>query len=166
MDLLSPKHWHNLASSWHLPGFYDTLSRLIHVERCLHHLSAAAQVCPKYLDVCFLITYGVTLILSYTISDSFVNRWLQVITQGGVFALITVRSSFLPHNSPRPANSSTDLHSADDSTGELTQIQGGMCGVRAKVGHGLQGPELSDHGTLRVSRPEASVDTALKRSQS
>ena len=51
------------------------------------------QVCPKYLDVCFVITYGVTLILSYTIADSFVHRWLQVITQGGVFALITVCSS-------------------------------------------------------------------------
>ena len=48
------------------------------------------QVWPKYLDICFFITYGVTLILSYTIPAAFVQRWLQVITQGGVFLLITV----------------------------------------------------------------------------
>ena len=48
------------------------------------------QVCPKYLDICFVVTYGITLILSYTIADSFVHRWLQVITQGGVFAMIMV----------------------------------------------------------------------------
>ena len=56
------------------------------------------QVWPKYLDICFFITYGVTLILSYTIPASFVQRssihsplylW-QVIIQGGVFLLITV----------------------------------------------------------------------------
>ena len=52
---------------------------------------AYVQVWPKYLDICFAITYGVTLILAYTIPESFVRRWLQVITQGGVFALITVR---------------------------------------------------------------------------
>lgn len=51
------------------------------------------QIWPKYLDICFVITYGITLILSYTISDSFVRRWLQVITQGGVFLLITVGKS-------------------------------------------------------------------------
>ena len=50
----------------------------------------APQVWPKYLDICFFITYGGTLILSYTISVAFVHRWLQVITQGGVFVLITV----------------------------------------------------------------------------
>ncbi|CAL5222230.1 g4563 [Coccomyxa viridis] len=50
----------------------------------------APQVWPKYLDFCFFITYGVTLILSYTISETFVHRWLQVITQGGVFVLISL----------------------------------------------------------------------------
>ncbi|CAL5228554.1 g11710 [Coccomyxa viridis] len=53
-------------------------------------LCSYIKVWPKYLDVCFFITYGVTLILSYTISDSFVHRWLQVITQGGVCLLITL----------------------------------------------------------------------------
>ena len=36
------------------------------------------QVWPKQLDICFFITYGVTLILSYTIPALFVQHWLQV----------------------------------------------------------------------------------------
>ncbi|EIE18802.1 hypothetical protein COCSUDRAFT_83601 [Coccomyxa subellipsoidea C-169] len=48
------------------------------------------KVWPKYLDVCFFITFGVTLILAYTIPDSFVRRWLQVITMGGITVLITL----------------------------------------------------------------------------
>ncbi len=55
------------------------------------------QVWPKYLDVCFLLTYSITLILSYTIADSFVGRWLEVITEGGSCLLIVVctRALFL-----------------------------------------------------------------------
>jgi hypothetical protein len=60
---------------------------------------AHMQVWPKYLDICFFITYGVTLILAYTVPESFVRRWLQVITQGGVFALIMVRKQANLHKS-------------------------------------------------------------------
>ena len=56
---------------------------------------AYVQVWPKYLDICFAVTYGFTLILAYTIPESFVRRWLQVITQGGISALITVRKCVL-----------------------------------------------------------------------
>lgn len=49
-----------------------------------------SQVWPKLLDLCFFFVYGVTLILAYTISESIVSRWLQVITIGGIFLLLGV----------------------------------------------------------------------------
>ena len=72
-----------------LNGFQPAYSAAATRLACVTGL-LAPQVWPKYLDFCFFITYGVTLILSYTISETFVHRWLQVITQGGVFVLISV----------------------------------------------------------------------------
>lgn len=48
---------------------------------------------PKYLDVCFVVTFGVTLILSYTVPEAFVHRWLQVIIMGGLAFLVAVSHS-------------------------------------------------------------------------
>ncbi|KAK9904856.1 hypothetical protein WJX75_003896 [Coccomyxa subellipsoidea] len=52
------------------------------------------KVWPKYLDICFFITFGITLILAYTIPDSIVRRWLQVITMGGITVLIVLGLCF------------------------------------------------------------------------
>ncbi len=51
------------------------------------------QVWPKYLDVCFLVTFGVTLIIAYTVPLSFVQRWLQVIIMGFLTVLVAVSHS-------------------------------------------------------------------------
>lgn len=62
---------------------------LCKIVKCL----TPCQVWPKYLDLCFLVTFGVTLILSYTIPGSFVQRWLQVIVMGGLTLLVAVSHS-------------------------------------------------------------------------
>ncbi|CAL8464380.1 g3915 [Coccomyxa elongata] len=52
------------------------------------------KVWPKYLDLCFLVTFGVTLILSYTVPESFVHRWLQVIIMGCLTFLVGLGLGF------------------------------------------------------------------------
>ena len=58
------------------------------------------QVWPKHLDLYFVTVFGITLILAYTLSREFVERWLQVILQGGLTVLTAVSAHHAVHTGP------------------------------------------------------------------
>ena len=55
--------------------------------------AGAIRIWPKQLEIYFIIVFGITLILAYTLPRSFVEHWLQVITQGGLTVLTLVGRS-------------------------------------------------------------------------